>query len=102
MLQLLATFFLIGLSGALITPLHIRQSFAWGVIGLVILFLVHWSSDLGWLTGLSWVTVTGRALVSPRIYCWVLVGGGEALLFFGVTFVIAGLRFLVTGEVSLG
>jgi hypothetical protein len=27
---------------------------------------------------------------------------GAALLFFGITFVIAGIGFLVTGEVNLG
>jgi len=87
---------------ALVTPLYIEQSLAWGVVGLAILFLVHWSSDLGWLTGLAWLTGSGRALFSARIYRIVLIVCGAALLFFGITFIIAGIGFLVTGELGLG
>ena len=87
---------------ALVTPLYIEQSLAWGALGLAILFLVHWSSDLGWLTGLAYLTGSGRSLFSASVYRVVLFICGAALLFFGITFVIAGIRFLVTGEVSLG
>ena len=87
---------------ALVTPLYIEQSLTWGVVGLAILFLVHWSTDLGWLTGLAWVTGSGKALFSARIYRIVLIVCGAALLFFGITFIVAGVRFLVTGDVSLG
>jgi threonine/homoserine/homoserine lactone efflux protein len=86
----------------LITPLYIQQSFAWGVLGLIILFLVHWSTDLGWLTGLSWLTGSGRKIISGRVYRWAIIACGAALIFFGATFVIAGVGFLVTGEVGLG
>jgi threonine/homoserine/homoserine lactone efflux protein len=87
---------------ALITPLYIEQSLAWGVLGVAILFVVHWSTDLGWLTSLSWLTGSGRALFSPRVYRLVLIICGGALIFFGVTFIVAGINFLITGEVSLG
>jgi threonine/homoserine/homoserine lactone efflux protein len=86
----------------LISPLYLREALAWGILGLAILYLVHWLTDLGWLTGLSWLTGSGRSLFSPGIYRWVLIVCGAALLFFGITFVVAGLRFLVLGEVSLG
>jgi threonine/homoserine/homoserine lactone efflux protein len=86
---------------ALITPLYIQQSFAWGIFGVVILYLVHWTADLAWLTGLSWLTGSGRQLVSARVYRWIMIACGAALLIFGITFVYAGIRFLVTGEVSL-
>ena len=87
---------------ALITPLYIADAFIWGALGVVILFLFHWSTDLGWLTGLAWVTGSGRALFSARVYRVVLMVCGAALVFFGITFVIAGIQFLVTGEVSIG
>jgi threonine/homoserine/homoserine lactone efflux protein len=87
---------------ALITPLYIRDALAWGVIGVTILFFVHWSTDLGWLTTLSWLTGSGRGVVTPRLYRWVLIICGGALGFFGITFIIAGLRFIITGTVSLG
>ena len=87
---------------ALITPLYIRQSLAWGLAGIFLLFIVHWSTDLGWLTGLSWLTGSGRQLFKPWIYRWVMIVCGGLLLFFGITFVIAGIQFLRTGEVSIG
>jgi len=87
---------------ALVTPLYIEQSLAWGVIGLAILFIVHWSTDLGWLTGLAWLTGSGKALFSAKIYRIVLIICGAALLFFGITFIIAGIGFLVTWELGLG
>lgn len=87
---------------ALITPLYIEQSLSWGLFGVTILFVVHWSTDLGWLTGLSWLTGSGRDRFSIKIYRWVLIICGAALLFFGITFIVAGIGFLITGEVSLG
>jgi threonine/homoserine/homoserine lactone efflux protein len=86
---------------ALITPFYIQQTFVWGLAGLVALFVVHWLSNLGWLTGISWLTGSGRALFSPRVYRWVMIVSGAILLFFGLTFVVLGARFLVTGEVGL-
>jgi len=87
---------------ALVTPLYIERSLAWGVLGLIFLFVVHWSSDLGWLTGLAWLTGSGKALFSARVYRIVLIICGAALLFFGITFVVAGVGFLITGEVAIG
>ena len=86
----------------LISPLYLRDALAWGILGLATLYLFHWLSDLGWLTGLSWLSGSGRSLFSPGVYRWVLIVCCALLLFFGITFVIAGLRFLVTGEVGLG
>ena len=87
---------------ALITPLYIRESFGWGLWGVVVLFLVHWLTDIGWLTGLSWLTGSGHGLVSPRVYQWIMIVCGAALLFFGLWFMRAGVNFLATGQVSLG
>jgi threonine/homoserine/homoserine lactone efflux protein len=87
---------------ALITPLYIRQSMAWGLVGVALLFVVHWLTDIGWLTGLAWLTGSGRALISPPFYRWVMLICGAALAFFGVGFMIAGVKFLATGQVGLG
>ena len=87
---------------ALVSPLYIEQALGWGVLGLLIFFIVHWSVDLGWLTGLAWITGSGRSLFSPKVYRVVLIVCGAALIFFGVTFFAAGIRFIVTGEVGLG
>ena len=86
---------------ALITPLYIRQSLAWGLVGVALLFLVHWLTDVGWLTGLAWLTGSGHALLSPTVYRWIMLVCGVALLFFGLSFIGAGLRFVLTGEVGI-
>jgi threonine/homoserine/homoserine lactone efflux protein len=87
---------------ALITPLYLRQSFAWGVVGVALIFLVHWLTDVGWLTGLSWLTGSGHALFNQNVYRWLMLGCGAALGFFGFSFIMAGVRFLWAGEVRLG
>jgi threonine/homoserine/homoserine lactone efflux protein len=85
-----------------VSPLYIQRSFTWGIAGLALLYFFHWTSDLGWLTGISWLTGSGRKLISPAAYRWVLIVCGAALVFFGLTFVAAGIGFWVTGNVSLG
>lgn len=86
---------------ALVTPLYIRESLAWGLGGVIILFLVHWLTDIGWLTGLAWLTGSGHSILSPSIYRWVMIICGAALFFFGTSFVVAGINFLLTGDVRI-
>ncbi len=86
---------------ALITPFYIRQALVWGPGGLVLLFLAHWLTDVLWLTGLAWLTGSGRGLVSPGVYRWVMLACGGLLLFFGLSFIGAGVQFWATGEVGL-
>ena len=86
---------------ALLVSFYIRDSLVWGVWGVLALFIVHWLTDVGWLTGLSWLTGSGRSIMKPSIYRWIIIVCGLVLLFFGISFVIAGIGFLVTGDVSL-
>jgi threonine/homoserine/homoserine lactone efflux protein len=80
-----------------VTPVFIREAMLWSVLGVVLLFSIHWLSDVLWLTGLSYLTGSGRSLVGERLYRWVLIGCGAALVFFGLFFAIAGLQ----GELNL-
>ncbi len=68
---------------------------------MALLYLVHWLADAGWLTGLTWLTGSGHALISPAVYRWIMLTCGAVLLFFGLSFVGAGLKFMLTGEVGL-
>lgn len=86
---------------ALITPLYIRESLAWGLGGVAILFLTHWLTDIGWLTGLAWLTGSGKSIMSPVAYRWIMIACGVVLLFFGISFIIVGLQFLRTGQIAL-
>lgn len=85
---------------ALVAPLYIQQSFAWGAAAVALLYIAHWFSDLGWLTGLSWLTGSGRNLFRPAVYRWVLIVCGGALLFFGLSFIVLGITVLRTGRVD--
>ncbi len=86
---------------ALVTPFYINQALAWGIVGVILLFMIHWLTDFGWLTGLAWLTGSGHALVSPRLYRGVMLVCGVVLLFFGISFVLAGVSFLRSGIPSL-
>jgi len=86
---------------ALVTPLYIGQALAWGVVGVALLFVVHWATDAVWLIFLAWLIGSGRSWLSPRLYRWVLVACGAVLLFFGASFVIFGLTTLQNGEIVL-
>lgn len=80
----------------LISPLYIRPSLVWGLWGVAALFVAHWLTDVGWLTGLAWLTGSGRSIINPQVYRWILIACGAALLFFGLSFIVAGIKFLVT------
>jgi len=86
----------------LLVSFYIRDSLVWGVWGVLALFVVHWLTDVGWLTGLSWLTGSGRSIMKPGLYRWIIIGCGVILLFFGISFVIAGIGFLMTGRVGTG
>lgn len=86
---------------ALVAPLYIQESLAWGVMAVILLYVAHWFSDLGWLTGLSWLTGSGKKLFRPAVYRWVMIVCGGALLFFGVSFVALGVTVLRTGRVDI-
>lgn len=83
---------------AIVPPVFIRDALVWSVAGVAVLYFTHWLSDLFWLTGLSYLTGSGRSLVSERTYRWVLIGCGLVLIVFGIIFVTAGIR----GEVRIG
>jgi threonine/homoserine/homoserine lactone efflux protein len=78
---------------ALVTPLYIGQALAWGVVGVALLFAVHWATDAAWLIFLAWLIGSGRSWLSPRLYRWVMVICGALLLFFGLSFIVAGFGF---------
>jgi threonine/homoserine/homoserine lactone efflux protein len=87
---------------ALLVSLYIRDSLVWGVWGVAALFVVHWLTDVGWLTGLSWLTSSGHTMISQQVYRWVMIACGAVLFFFGISFVIAGINFLTTGDIGIG
>lgn len=66
----------------------------YGTTGLIFFFTGHILSDLAWLSLLGVVFVSGKKLITDRIYAWIIGGLGIFLLGFAVYFFRAGINFL--------
>lgn len=71
----------------------ILTALEWGPLGLLAFYLIHWLTDLSWLSLMSFLTASGRGLVNERIYRGALIVCGLFLLGFSVYFIVSGLRF---------
>jgi threonine/homoserine/homoserine lactone efflux protein len=69
-------------------------SLAAGTIGVVVFFLGHILSDLGWYSMVSLVIARGKRLMSLRVYRGLLLTCGLFLTGLGVYFVVSGALFL--------
>ena len=69
-------------------------SLAAGAIGVVVFFLGHILSDLGWYSMVSLVIARGKRLMSPRVYRGLLLICGLFLTGLGVYFIVSGAQFL--------
>jgi len=67
-----------------------------GVIGVVVFYLGHILSDLGWYSLVSLIVARGRRLMSRRVYKGLLLACGVALIGLGVYFMVSGATFLAT------
>lgn len=70
----------------------------WGWVGIIVVFLAHWLSDLLWLTGLGFFFGSGRQLMNEGIYRGALLTCGVFLIFFSAYFFYEGIGIaLATG-----
>jgi threonine/homoserine/homoserine lactone efflux protein len=69
-------------------------SLAAGAIGVVVFYLGHILSDLGWYSMVSLVVSRGKRLMSLRVYRGLLLACGVALIGMGIYFIITGATFL--------
>jgi len=69
-------------------------SLAAGAIGVVVFYLGHILSDLGWYSMVSLVVARGRQLMSLRAYRGLLLACGVVLIGLGVYFVVSGATLL--------
>ena len=69
-------------------------SLAAGATGVVVFYLGHILSDLGWYSTVSLVVARGRQLISLRVYRGLLLACGVALIGLGVYFAVSGATFL--------
>jgi len=65
-----------------------------GVLGIVVFYLAHISTDLLWNSLLSFVVASGRRILSQRVYRGILVACGLFLMALSVYFISSGMSFL--------
>jgi len=68
----------------------ITKSLAWGVAGVILLALVHWSVDLWWDWLLSFTSHHGRRIMSPKVQAAIFAICGIVLVSWGLYFLIDG------------
>lgn len=65
-----------------------------GVLGIVAFYLAHISTDLLWNSLLSFVVVSGRRILSDRVYRGIFVACGLFMMVLSVYFIGSGVGFL--------
>lgn len=65
-----------------------------GLLGVLVFYVSHISLDFGWNTFLSTVSRSGRQIMGDRVFRFVLLVCGVALLAFGVYFIVTGVGML--------
>ncbi len=80
---------------ATIGSLLIMRMSPFGITGLVAFIIVHWASDLIWLTFVSMVVYRTHALWGLRFQEWLFIGISLLLVGFGVWFLISGIILVI-------
>lgn len=65
----------------------VMKSMEFGSIGVVLLAIVHWSCDLGWLQFLSLLSFQGGKFFGKKMQMAVFIVCGLAMLYFGLKFI---------------
>jgi threonine/homoserine/homoserine lactone efflux protein len=71
----------------------ILASQQWGLVGVIIILVIHWLSDLLWLTGLGFLAGSGRRIMSEGVYRGILLVCGAFLILFSGYFIYSGIGF---------
>ncbi|MGE5138831.1 MAG: LysE family transporter [Rudaea sp.] len=77
---------------------YVLAAIAFGLFGLVAFYLGHILADLTWNSLMTFIASSGRRVLSPAFYRWLLILFGLFLLIFGAGFVVKGLgdlRFIL-------
>jgi len=77
----------------------IFRSVEFGILGLILMAVVHWSCDLAWFQFLSWLSFQGNRFFGKRVQMGVFVVCGLAMLYFGLYFIADALaRLMASGS----
>ncbi len=72
----------------------VASSLQWGAVGLATFYGGHIVSDLAWLSLVAAVIVTGRRLLSDKVYRGLILVCGAFLVALGLYFFLSGVSFL--------
>lgn len=72
----------------------IRQSYAFGLTGVLLFFIGHILSDFTWYSAVSGTFSKGKRLISDTIYRWLILLLGVFIFGFSIYFIISGWRML--------
>jgi len=68
----------------------ITESLVWGLLGVALLIMVHWSVDLGWLWLVAFMSNKGKRVMSRKVQAAVFAVCGIVLAAFGLYFIMDG------------
>jgi threonine/homoserine/homoserine lactone efflux protein len=74
---------------------YIVVALKFGVIGLLAFYVGHILADLTWNSLLTFIASTGRKVLPPVFYKWLLIVFGIFLIGFSVYFLLTGIAFIV-------
>jgi len=72
----------------------IRQSYTYGLMGVLCFFIGHILSDLVWYSGISVAFSRGKKLISDAVYRWIIILLGIFIIAFSIYFIFSGWKML--------
>lgn len=80
---------------ATIGSMLVMKSLDFGLIALVLLIIIHWLCDFGWLLGASNLVYRTRTLWGRKVHEGVFIGCSLLLVGFGGWFMISGIQMVI-------
>ncbi|AEV69484.1 LysE family transporter [Acetivibrio clariflavus] len=73
----------------------VRQSYVFGLFGVLVFFIGHILSDFVWYSAISIAFSGGKKLISDTIYSWIVILLGLFLVAFSIYFIGSGWKMLL-------
>jgi len=73
----------------------VRQSYVFGLFGVLVFFIGHILSDFVWYSAISIAFSGGKKLISDTVYRWIVILLGLFLVAFSIYFIGSGWKMLL-------
>ncbi|WP_027621805.1 LysE family transporter [Acetivibrio clariflavus] len=73
----------------------VRQSYVFGLFGVLVFFIGHILSDFVWYSAISIAFSGGKKLISDTVYSWIVILLGLFLVAFSIYFIGSGWKMLL-------